>query len=120
MPQVGLRAGEQSIAEFEGGGNTMTGTRNLRPTRPWVFLLLFGVLLSAGCSTGTGDSGLNLVTPSGSHPAGFLSTHTAFAISDTTQCESCDGSDLHGGVRPLPNLPGQRFCRRGFRRLLPE
>ncbi|OGP76703.1 MAG: hypothetical protein A2Z13_06680 [Deltaproteobacteria bacterium RBG_16_64_85] len=76
----------------------MTGTRNLRPTRPWVFLLLFGVLLSAGCSTGTGDSGLNLVTPSGSHPAGFLSTHTAFAISDTTQCESCHGSDLAGGI----------------------
>ena len=75
----------------------MTGTRNLRRTKPWVYLLLFGALLAGGCSTG-GDSGLNLVTPSGSHPAGFLSTHPATAISDSAQCAPCHGSDLAGGI----------------------
>jgi predicted CxxxxCH...CXXCH cytochrome family protein len=76
----------------------MTGTWNLGPARPWVYLLLFGALFAAGCSTSNDNPGLNLVDAQGNHPAGFLSTHPGFAVSDITQCTSCHGSDLTGGI----------------------
>jgi predicted CxxxxCH...CXXCH cytochrome family protein len=76
----------------------MTGMRNLGPARPWVYLLLFGVLVAAGCSTSTSNSGANLVDAQGKHPAGFLSTHPGLAVSDSTQCTLCHGSDLKGGI----------------------
>ena len=76
----------------------MTGTRNLGPARPWVYMLLFGVLIAAGCSTSTSNSGANLIDVQGKHPAGFLSTHPGFAVSDSTQCTLCHGSDLTGGI----------------------
>jgi predicted CxxxxCH...CXXCH cytochrome family protein len=76
----------------------MTGTWNLGPARPWVYLLLFGALFAAGCSTSNDNPGLNLVDAQGNHPAGFLSTHPGFAVSDISQCTSCHGSDLAGGI----------------------
>jgi predicted CxxxxCH...CXXCH cytochrome family protein len=76
----------------------MTGTWNLGPARPWVYLLLFGALFAAGCSTSNDNPGLNLVDAQGNHPAGFLSTHPGFAVSDISQCTSCHGSDLTGGI----------------------
>jgi len=76
----------------------MTETRNPWPTRPCLFLLLLGVIFAAGCSTSNGTSGLNLITPQGSHPAGWLSTHPASAISESAQCTPCHGSDLTGGI----------------------
>lgn len=76
----------------------MTGMRKSGPTRPWVYLLLFGMLLAVGCSTSNDSSGLNLVDASGNHPSGFLATHPGIAVSDFSQCTSCHGSDLRGGT----------------------
>lgn len=76
----------------------MTGTRNLRHTRPWVYLLLFGALLAAGCSTSASNSGANLVDAQGNHPAGWISTHPTFAGLGGEACKSCHGEDLQGGI----------------------
>jgi len=90
----------------------MTGTRNLRPTWPFMYLLLLGVLLAAGCSTSNGNSGLNLVTPQGNHPAGFVSTHPTLILSssDISLCQSCHGDTLQGGIAKVscfsPSLNG--------------
>ena len=77
-----------------------------------MYLLLLGVLLAAGCSTSNGNSGLNLVTPQGNHPAGFASTHPTLILSssDISLCQSCHGNTLQGGIAKVscfsPSLNG--------------
>ena len=76
----------------------MTGRRKSGRTRPWVYLLLFGALFAAGCSTGNDSSGLALVDPQGNHPADWISTHPSFAGLGSEMCKSCHGDDLRGGI----------------------
>jgi len=78
----------------------MKRTRNLRKAWPGVALLFAGALFAAGCSTGNSGSGLNLITPGGSHPAGFASTHPSLILSssDTSLCQPCHGDALDGGI----------------------
>jgi hypothetical protein len=63
-------------------------------------MLLAGALFAAGCTTGDNSSGLNLITPQGSHPAGFASTHPSLILSpsDTSLCQPCHGDALRGGI----------------------
>lgn len=70
----------------------MTGMRKSGPTRPWVYLLLFGMLLAVGCSTSNTSSGLALVDAQGNHPAGWVTAHPGFALPDGSVCVSCHGS----------------------------
>ena len=70
----------------------MTRSRDLRPMRPWVCMLLFGALLAAGCSTSNTDSGANLVDAQGNHPAGWIAAHPAAALPDGSACVPCHGS----------------------------
>jgi len=44
-------------------------------------LIVFVALAAGGCSTNTTTSGLSLVDQQGVHPANFLATHPAFAVS---------------------------------------
>ncbi|MBI5343487.1 MAG: CxxxxCH/CxxCH domain-containing protein [Deltaproteobacteria bacterium] len=78
----------------------MKQTRNLRKAWPGAALLFAGVFFAAGCSTGNSGSGLNLITPGGSHPAGFASTHPSLVLSssDTSLCQPCHGDALDGGI----------------------
>jgi predicted CxxxxCH...CXXCH cytochrome family protein len=66
--------------------------------RPWVYLLLFGALLAAGCSTSATNSSANLVDAQGNHPAGWISTHPSFVGAVGEACMSCHGEDLRGGI----------------------
>ncbi len=78
----------------------MTGTRKSWSAWARTLPLLAAVLLAAGCSTGNGNSGLNLITPGGSHPAGFVTTHPSLILSssDTSLCQPCHGAALDGGI----------------------
>lgn len=68
----------------------------------WPMRFIAGVVCLAGllaCSTSrTGGGALNLVNPQGAHPAGFLTSHPALAISSLDQCKTCHGQDLTGGI----------------------
>jgi predicted CxxxxCH...CXXCH cytochrome family protein len=77
---------------------TMTETLKRRSTRNRLLLILLGIILVAGCSTSNSNSDLNLIDAQGSHPQDFLSTHPVFALVGTTQCTSCHGSNLTGGI----------------------
>jgi predicted CxxxxCH...CXXCH cytochrome family protein len=89
----------------------MTGTRNLRPTRPWVYLLLFGALLAAGCSsTATSEQALvSHLDAQGNSIPGWVaafpgpSLHSKSATEDfinsgSSHCADCHGADLTGGI----------------------
>ena len=76
----------------------MTETLKLRSMRNRWLMILLGIMLVAGCSTGNSNSDLNLIDSQGNHPLDFLSTHPVFALVGTTQCTSCHGSDLTGGI----------------------
>jgi hypothetical protein len=69
----------------------------IRPLRPVLITVLLA-LFATGCSTSTENGGLSLVDEQGNHPANFLSTHPAFAVSSVAQCRSCHGDDLAGGI----------------------
>jgi hypothetical protein len=67
------------------------------PRNPIGLLILLAVFAAAaGCSTSTNSGGL--VDASGNHPAGFVSTHPAFARPDGSACKECHGSNLQGGI----------------------
>jgi hypothetical protein len=69
------------------------------PRALWPILLIVIVALAAGgCSTSTTNSGLSLIDEQGNHPANFLATHPGFALSSVSQCTTCHGDDLKGGI----------------------
>ena len=60
--------------------------------------LIFLVFMLSDCSTANQDSSLNLVNPSGNHPAGWLENHRFYALPDGSICAPCHGEDLDGGI----------------------
>jgi hypothetical protein len=65
----------------------------------WPLLVIAVAALAAGgCSTSNTTSGLSLVDAQGNHPANFLATHPGFAVSSVSQCTTCHGDDLKGGI----------------------
>ncbi len=75
----------------------MMANGRIRPLWPVLVSILLALFV-AGCSSSPQDAGLSLVDPSGNHPANFLSTHPGFAVSNVSQCTSCHGNDLMGGI----------------------
>ena len=69
------------------------------PRALWpILFIVFFALAAGGCSTSTTTSGLSLVDGQGNHPANFLSTHPGFAVASVSQCTTCHGDDLKGGI----------------------
>jgi hypothetical protein len=68
------------------------------PRALWPILLIVIALAAGGCSTSTTNSGLSLVDEQGNHPDNFLATHPGFALSSVSQCTTCHGDDLKGGI----------------------
>ncbi|MGA6992879.1 MAG: CxxxxCH/CxxCH domain-containing protein [Candidatus Deferrimicrobiaceae bacterium] len=75
----------------------MMAIGRIRPLWPVLISILLA-LFATGCSTSTENGGLSLVDEQGSHPANFLGTHPAFAVSSAAQCRPCHGNDLMGGI----------------------
>jgi len=75
----------------------MMANGRIRPLWPVLISVLLA-LFATGCSTSTENGGLSLVDEQGNHPANFLSTHPAFAVSSVAQCRPCHGDDLAGGI----------------------
>jgi len=75
----------------------MMANGRIRPLWPVLISVLLA-LLATGCSTSNGNSGLTLVDESGNHPSNFLSTHPGYAVAEVSQCTSCHGDDLMGGI----------------------
>jgi len=75
----------------------MMANGRIRPLWPVLLSILLG-LLAFGCSNSNENSGLTLVDESGNHPSNFLSTHPGYAVAEVSQCRSCHGSDLTGGI----------------------
>jgi hypothetical protein len=75
----------------------MMANGRFRPLWPVLLSILLG-LLAFGCSNSNENSGLTLVDEGGNHPSNFLSTHPGIAVAEVSQCKSCHGSDLTGGI----------------------
>ncbi|MGW8286180.1 MAG: hypothetical protein ACWGPR_10730 [Candidatus Deferrimicrobiaceae bacterium] len=75
----------------------MMANGRFRPLWPVLLSILLG-LLAFGCSNSNENSGLTLVDEGGNHPSNFISTHPGYAIAEVSQCKSCHGSDLTGGI----------------------
>ncbi|MGB3400723.1 MAG: hypothetical protein WBA34_11215 [Candidatus Deferrimicrobiaceae bacterium] len=75
----------------------MMANGRIRPLWPVLISVLLA-LFATGCSNSTENGGLSLVDEQGNHPANFLSTHPAFAVSSVAQCRSCHGNELAGGI----------------------
>jgi predicted CxxxxCH...CXXCH cytochrome family protein len=57
--------------------------------------ILFGIVVAVGfggCSSGPSSSSLGLLDAQGNHPAGWVTTHPAFARPDGGACTECHGS----------------------------
>jgi predicted CxxxxCH...CXXCH cytochrome family protein len=65
--------------------------------RPLILLVLLSSVALGGCSPSS-ETGVGFLDAAGNHPAGFVTTHPAFARPDGSACVSCHGGDLQGGI----------------------
>jgi hypothetical protein len=78
----------------DSGGLKRAGKRvgsNILPLWPVLFGIFVG-LVSGGCSSGPTESSFGFLDAQGNHPAGWVTSHPAFALPDGRACTDCHGS----------------------------